>query len=87
LVSYLRCKIYLAIERKEKLLSLKLDTLHKHIGWKKQLLPLSRITMCKTERQSFFFTHVKNERIYVGKQIIYVLSLIEFVVHLGSNKR
>lgn len=63
-VFQVKCMICTSIERNDKLLSLKLDTLKKHVGQEKNV-----VFMGVAIRDWFFnnnFMHAKNARIYVA---------------------
>jgi hypothetical protein len=87
-VHQVRCMIYTFVERKDKLLTFKLDSLFTHVDrWK------CKISMLGVDASSYYmnknYVHSKNERQYTISQRPSVLDLSQFVTlyHILAHGR
>jgi hypothetical protein len=83
LVAHVQCKICDNIERTLKLLAPKFDTLQKHVGCCKAIIPNSNILV-----GDYFYcedvAHAKNERTYSMQNSESVMTLVQLGIHLGA---
>ncbi len=74
LVTQVRCKICSNIEGKPKLLALKFNTLHKHVGCCKATIPSSGIVV--EDYLYYKDAHANNEKTYSMRNSKYVMTLV-----------
>ncbi len=82
----MKCVVCSIIEKKDKLLSLKLDTFQKHDGCLKAIVAMADVVV----GEWFYYkdaSHNKNESIYTRRRNELVLNLVQFGAHASSKKK